>query len=249
MSRCRIWDTGHPDRVADFGRLVGGEWIADFLDGLAFARGEATGLWGIWLGAGGRCGLSGANADSNDDDAGMLRHCGNWLKGRGPMQPEPVSRSIIGSRSAFLRAWRGEIGLYRAAYGLGGLGLVLVSLLGDALLSVSTFAGGGIGWLSYIAGGTGELALAWISIVATWRAARRGRPGGGAYRPMAVALAFAFVCIQLLLVATWTGWSGLAELGVASEPGDFLLRALTVAVASDCAGVDQLCKALALFVN
>jgi hypothetical protein len=33
------------------------------------------------------------------------------------------------TRSAFLRAWRGEIGLYRAAYGLGGFGLLLVSLL------------------------------------------------------------------------------------------------------------------------
>jgi hypothetical protein len=165
------------------------------------------------------------------------------------MQPEPTRRSDSGRPSAFLRAWRGEIGLYRAAYGLGGLGLALVSLLGDALLSVSTFAGGAIGWLSYIAGGTGELAIAWISIVATWRAARRGRPGGGAYRPLAVSLAFAFVGLQLVLIATWTGWSGLAELGVASEPSDVLLRALIVSMGSDCAGVDQLCKALATLVN
>jgi hypothetical protein len=123
-----------------------------------------------------------------------------------------------------LRAWRGEIGLYRAAYGLGGLGLVLVSLLGDALISISAFTGGAIGWLLYIAGGAGELAFAWVSIVATWRAAHRGRPGGGAYRPMMVGLAFAFVGIQLVLTAAWTGWSGLAELGVAPEPGDILFR-------------------------
>ena len=146
-------------------------------------------------------------------------------------------------------AWRGEIGLYRAAYGLGGLGLVLVSLLGDALLSISAFTGGAIGWLLYIAGGAGELAFAWVSIVATWRAAHRGRPGGGAYRPVMVGLAFAFVGIQLVLTAAWTGWSGLAELGVAPEPGDFLFRALTVAIGSDCTEVDQLCKALATFVN
>jgi hypothetical protein len=117
-----------------------------------------------------------------------------------------------------LRAWRGEIGLYRAAYGLGGLGLVLVSLLGDALLSISAFTGGAIGWLLYIAGGAGELAFAWVSIVATWRAAHRGRPGGGAYRSMMVGLAFVFVGIQLVLTAAWTGWSDLAELGVAPEP-------------------------------
>jgi hypothetical protein len=116
------------------------------------------------------------------------------------MQPEPVSRSVIGTRSAFLRAWRGEIGLYRAAYGLGGLGLVIISLLGDAILSIAAFAGGAIGWLSYLTGGAGELAFAWVSIVATWRAARRGRPGG-AYRPIAVGLAFAFVGVQLVLTA------------------------------------------------
>jgi len=164
------------------------------------------------------------------------------------MQPEPSGRSYIRCQSA-LGAWRGEIGLYRAAYGLGGLGLVLVSLLGDALLSVSGSLGGATGWLSYIAGGAGEVAFAWVSIVATWRAARRTRPDGRAYGPMAVGLAFAFVGIQFILVAAWTGWSGLAELGVASEPGDVLLRALTVAVVSDCAEVDQLCKALSLFVN
>ena len=149
------------------------------------------------------------------------------------------------SRSAFLRAWRGEIGLYRAAYGMGGLGLVLVSLLGDVIL----YAGGAPGWLSYIAGGSGQLAFAWISIVATWRAAQRGRPGGRPYGPIAVGLAFAFVGIQFVLIAAWTGWSGLGELGVAAMPGDILSHALIVATGGNYAGIDQLSKALAIFAN
>jgi hypothetical protein len=162
------------------------------------------------------------------------------------MRSEPRCRPALPSHFAFSRAWRGEIGLYRAAYGLGGLGLAFVSLLGDALLSISAFAGGVFGCLSYMAGGAGELAFAWVSIVVTWRAAQRGRPNGRAYGPMAVGLAFAFVGIQFLLITAWTGWSGLAELGVAPEPDDVLFRTLTVAVGSDCAGVDQLCKALAI---
>jgi hypothetical protein len=151
-----------------------------------------------------------------------------------------MCRPALPSHSAFSRAWHGEIGLYRAAYGLGGLGLALVSLLGDALLSISPFAGGVVGCLSYMAGGAGELAFAWVSIVATWRAAQRGRPDGRAYGPMAVGLALAFVGIQFLLITAWTGWNGLAELGVAPEPDDVLFHTLTVAVGSDCAGVDQL---------
>jgi len=162
------------------------------------------------------------------------------------MQSQQRCRTAFQSHSAFLRVWRGEVGLYRAAYGLGGLGIALVSLLGDTLLSISAFAGGLIGWLSYIAGGAGEFAFAWVSIVATWRAAQRGRPDGRPYGRMAVGLALAFVGLQLILVTAWTGWSGLAELGVAPEPDDILFRTLTVAVASNCAGIDQLCKALAL---
>ena len=162
------------------------------------------------------------------------------------MQPAPSCQSEAPSPSAFLRAWRGEIGLYRAAYGLGGLGLTLVSLLGDGLLFVAAFGGGAISCLSYIAGGAGELAFAWVSIVATWRAARRGRSDGSGYGPTAVGLALAFVSIQFLLITAWTGWNGLAELGVTPEPDDVLFRTLSVAVGSDCAGVDQLCKALAI---
>jgi hypothetical protein len=70
-------------------------------------------------------------------------------------------------RSAFLHASRGEIGLYRAAYGLGGLGLALASLAGDALLSSAASTGGAIGWLVYVAVAAGEVAFAWFSVVAT----------------------------------------------------------------------------------
>jgi hypothetical protein len=157
-----------------------------------------------------------------------------------------MGRPALPSPSAFSRAWHGEIGLYRAAYGLGGLGLALVSLLGDALLSISAFAGGIFGCLSYMAGGAGELAFAWVSIVATWRAARRGRPDGRPYGSIAVGLALAFVGIQFILITGWTGWNGLAELGIAPEPEDVLFRTLTVTDGSDWAGIDQLRKALAI---
>lgn len=83
------------------------------------------------------------------------------------MQPQPKCRPPLQSHSPFLRDWREEIGLYRAAYGLGGLGLALVSLLGDILNSLSAFAGGFIGRLSYSLGGAGELAFAWVPVVAT----------------------------------------------------------------------------------
>ena len=90
------------------------------------------------------------------------------------MQPEPIRPPRTPKRSSLLSVWRGEIGLYRAAYGLGGLGLALVSLVGDGFLSSAARAGGAIGWLSYVVAGTGELAFASTAIVATWRAARTG---------------------------------------------------------------------------
>jgi hypothetical protein len=163
------------------------------------------------------------------------------LQRRPNCQP-PLQRDL-----AFLRAWRGDIGLYRAAYGLGGVGLALVSLLGDTLLSVSSFIGGFTSWFSYIVGGAAQLGFAWVSIVATWRAARKMRPDGRAYGRIAVGLALAFVGIQFILVTTWTAWSGLAGLGVAPEPDDILLRALIVALESNCTGIDPVCKALAIF--
>jgi hypothetical protein len=160
------------------------------------------------------------------------------------MQPEPMRCADAQSRSAFLRAWRGEIGLYRAAYGLGGLGLVLVSLLGDVILC----AAGAPGWLSHIAGSSGQLTFAWISLVATWRAAQRGRPGDRPYGPIAIGLAFAFVGIQFVMIAVWTGWTGLGDLGVVATPGGILSRALIVATGG-YPGSDQLAKALAVLAN
>ena len=92
------------------------------------------------------------------------------------MKPEPIRPPRTPKRSSLLSVWRGEIGLYRAAYGLGGLGLALVSLVGDGFLSSAARTGGAIGWLSYVVAGTGELAFASTAIV-TWRAALTGQPG------------------------------------------------------------------------
>ncbi|HLY58707.1 MAG TPA: hypothetical protein VKS60_24300 [Stellaceae bacterium] len=79
-----------------------------------------------------------------------------------------------------LRAWRGELGLYRTAYGLGGIGLSLVAVAAE--LTIDRFAESGRAvWLSTIAAVAGELAFAWFLCVATWRALRRGRPDGRRY--------------------------------------------------------------------
>lgn len=133
-----------------------------------------------------------------------------------------------------VRAWRGEIGLYRAAYGLGGLGLALVSLAVDGFVSYAAVTGGAIGWLSYIVGALGELAFAWISIVATWRAARKSRASGNrTYGWLAVSVALLFVGTQFVLIAGWTGWSGLAGLGFVPDPDHVLFRALEHAMGDD----------------
>ncbi len=126
----------------------------------------------------------------------------------------------------FSRAWRGDLGLFRSAYGLGGLGFALVSLLGDTSLDFSASAGGATGWIFYIAVALGELTFAWVSSVATWRAAQRGRANGRRYGSVAIGLALAFVGLQLVFTAAWTGWSGLAGLGFVPEPGNVLLRTL-----------------------
>jgi hypothetical protein len=150
------------------------------------------------------------------------------------MEAAPIRPPEKPKRSSFLNVWRGEIGLYRAAYGLGGLGLALVSLLGDGFLSSAALAGGLAGGLSYIVAGTGELAFAWITIVATWRAARTGRPDGAlAYGSVAIGVAFAFVGMQFVLTAGWVGWNGLAGLGAAPEPEQYLLRALAAAIGGE----------------
>jgi hypothetical protein len=138
-----------------------------------------------------------------------------------------MRRSVpASSASALVRAWRGEIGLYRAAYGLGGLGLAVASLLGDAVLEIAAAAGGASGWVAWVLVGAGELLCAWVAAVATWRSARRGRPGGRRYGAMAVGLALIFVGVQLALTIAWTGWTALAGLGLAPAPATLALDRL-----------------------
>ena len=64
--------------------------------------------------------------------------------------------------------------------------------------------------------------------------------GSGTFSGEAIRLPIQIVALH------WTGWSGLAELGGAPQPDDILLRVLAVAKGSDCAVIDQLCKALAI---
>ena len=140
-------------------------------------------------------------------------------------EPPPRSRPSS-TASAVLRAWRGEIGLYRAAYGLGGLGLALASLLGDAVSEAGASAGGAGGWISWVVVSAGELLLVWVAAVAAWRSARRGRLDGRRYGPIAVGFALTFVGIQLALTIGWTGWTALAGFGLAPEPAAFALHRL-----------------------
>ena len=159
------------------------------------------------------------------------------------MPPKPIRPLGVRKGSSFSSVWRGEIGLYRAAYGLGGLGLALLSLIGDGFLSSAALAGGVTGWLSYAVAGSSELVFASIVIVATWRAARRGQPTRGRpYGSLAVGVAFAFVGIQFVLTAGWVGWNGLAGFGAAPRPEQYLLRAVAAAIGGDYArliGLDQ----------
>jgi hypothetical protein len=104
----------------------------------------------------------------------------------------------------------------------------------DGFVSYAAVTGGAIGWLSYIVGALGELAFAWISIVATWRAARKSRASGNrTYGWLAVSVALLFVGTQFVLIAGWTGWSGLAGLGFVPDPDHVLFRALEHAMGDD----------------
>jgi hypothetical protein len=133
--------------------------------------------------------------------------------------------------SAALRAWRGEISLYRAAYALGGLGLAIAALLGDAAIAVTGAMGGATGWICWLSVNAGELLFVWVATVATWRSARRGRPDGRRYGLISVGLALFFVGAQLALTIGWTGWTAGAALGLAPEPAvvalDWLIRSDT----------------------
>jgi hypothetical protein len=127
-------------------------------------------------------------------------------------------------RHGVLRVWRGDIGLYRAAYGLGGLGFAIVSLFADLVIDMSASTGGWIGWLSFTAAALGEIAFAWLCIVATWRSVQGRRAAGRAYGRVAVSLALMFVWFQLVITAGWICWSSLAGLGLASKPTDIVQR-------------------------
>lgn len=46
-------------------------------------------------------------------------------------------------------------------------------------------------------------------------------------------MAFAFVVMQFVLTAGWVGWNGLAGLGAAPKPEEYLLRALATAIGGE----------------
>jgi hypothetical protein len=123
--------------------------------------------------------------------------------------------------SALTKIWRGEVSLYRAAYGLGGVGAVALTSAGDFLVGFSTRAGGIIAGGCFALAAFGQLIFTWICIVATWRARRSGP--GQPYPAIAIFCAVGFVWLQLALTAAWVGWSGLAELRLVSAPADVLM--------------------------
>jgi hypothetical protein len=141
-------------------------------------------------------------------------HCIN----RNPKSLAAVVRNI----------WRGEIGLYRAAYGLGGVEFAFASLLGDIVLSLSRWVGGVVGWTLFGTVGLGEIAFAWICVVVTSRAARSGWSGQH-YGHLAIGLALTFVGSQLIFTAIWIAWTGLAGLGVLASPDVVLARSILAA--------------------
>lgn len=120
----------------------------------------------------------------------------------------PIRRLAISSA----QVWRGQLSLYRAAYGLGGIGGALGSAIGDYVLDLSSH-GGAFQWILFVVVGLGELAFAWVCVVATWRAAR-----WRSYGIISVGFATAFVWVQFVFTAAWIGCSGLAGLGLAVAP-------------------------------
>lgn len=124
-------------------------------------------------------------------------------------------------RVSLTKIWRGELSLYQAAYGLGGLGAVVASLIGDYALDLSTRLGGLTGWVVFATASTGELVYAWLCVVATWRSRSRGP--GQPYGTAAIVVAVAFVWSQLLFTAAWTCWNGLATSGLIATPAEVLI--------------------------
>ncbi len=149
----------------------------------------------------------------------------------------PPDSAAAPRRSVVLRAWHGELGLYRSAYGLGGVGLAVVSLLGDVVL-IGLPPGGRVpAWLFETAIDLAELAFAWFICVATWRAALRGRPDGRPYGTISAGVALALVGLQLAIMIAWTL---LSLLGSSPDASDAVLRVLIKAMGGDPAGLDQL---------
>jgi hypothetical protein len=122
----------------------------------------------------------------------------------------------------FLRKiWHGELSLYQAAYGLGGVGAVVATLLADYALDLSTRLTGLTAGVVFAIAAFGELIYAWACVVATWRSRRRG--AGQPYSAGAVVLAVAFVWSQFIFTAAWTCWNGLATSGLIATPADVLI--------------------------
>lgn len=115
------------------------------------------------------------------------------------------------------RVWRGEIGLFRAAYGLGGVGGAFGAAVGDYFLDLR-LGSDPAQWLLFAGAAIGELLFAWVCVVATSRARRRRH-----YGMIPVALALVFVWAQLLFTAGWVACSGLAAVGLATPPMRILI--------------------------
>jgi hypothetical protein len=171
---------------------------------------------------------------------GFARHRYSWgIDDRfAAMKSRLIHSTETRYRSAFLHAWRGEIGLYRAAYSLGGLGLALASLIGDALLSSAASTGGAIGCLVSAAVAAGELAFAWV-FGRCYLASSAEKPDQqwSADGRLGVATALAFVAVQFFLLAGWIEWSGFAAVGFAPDPGRVLVRVLAWAMGMNQVGL------------
>jgi hypothetical protein len=138
------------------------------------------------------------------------------------------------------RAWTGELGLYRSAYGLGGIGLSVAWLAGE--LALAEFGSGPVAsWLGFLLVGAAELGFAGLVGVATWRAALRGSPRGRPYGMIAVTLAFLFVLVQL---ASTLAWVGLSAPGIGPRLEAALLNHLLKNAGGDPDALDKLMKAL-----
>lgn len=126
--------------------------------------------------------------------------------------------------SRLAKIWRGDVGLYEAAYALGGLSALFGSLVGDYFLDLPARHSDLLAWLCFTIAAIAELAFALLCVVATWRARRRR--DGRRYGSVAIGLALAFVWVQLAFTTGWIGWSAMAGMGLASPPIDRVVNDL-----------------------